>query len=164
MDWYPWFPLAFRRDTYSLSLAEEGAYRRLIDEYMLNRKGLPDDDTALARILGVALADWLLVAVPVRAFFRPRDGMLIHKRCDAELRAQDTRMARLSARGKNAAFQRWNKNNAQHARRMHAHATLHNNRSSSIEPPEKVEAPKVADQTKKKWQASPELERLVLAK
>ena len=53
MKWFPWYPLEHRRDTYKLSLTEDGAYRRLLDEYMVNRQPLPDDDAALARILVV---------------------------------------------------------------------------------------------------------------
>lgn len=133
MDWYPWFPLAFRRKTYRLSLAEDGAYRRLIDEYMLNRTAIPDDDTALARILGVGLSDWLAVAPEVRPFFRPQNGLLTHRRCDQEIRAQNMRIERFSARGKKAAFAKYNKNNAQHTKRMLVPPTLHNNSNSSLE-------------------------------
>src|SRR5215469_8498231 len=68
MKWFPWYPLEHRRDTYKLSLTEDGAYRRLIDEYMVNREPLPDDDAALARILGVSSEDWLAVANSIDLF------------------------------------------------------------------------------------------------
>lgn len=104
LEWYPFFIRDYRRDTLHLSLAQDGAYRRLIDEYMVMRTPLPDNDVSLARILGVALADWIEVAVAVRTFFRARDGQLFHKRCDRELRAQDLRKIRNSEKGKKAAF------------------------------------------------------------
>lgn len=104
LEWYPFFIRDYRRDTLHLSLAQDGAYRRLIDEYMVLREPLPDNDVSLARILGVALADWIEVAVAVRTFFRARDGQLFHKRCDQELRAQDLRKIRNSEKGKKAAF------------------------------------------------------------
>ena len=66
MKWFPWHPVEHKRDTYKLLLSEDGAYRRLIDEYMVNREPLPDDDGALARILGVGLDDWLAISTKVR--------------------------------------------------------------------------------------------------
>jgi len=78
LDWYPWYVLDFRRDTLRLSLAQEGAYRRLIDEYMLTRGPLPDDDVSLARILGTGLPDWLNVAQAVRPYFKSKGGQLFH--------------------------------------------------------------------------------------
>jgi uncharacterized protein YdaU (DUF1376 family) len=125
LDWFPWYPADFKRDTYGLSLAEEGAYRRLIDEYMVIRGPLPDDDGALARIIGVSADTWMPIALRVRGYFRGNgQGQLTHKRCDQELRAQDVRFDRHSARGQKAALKRWSKNNAQHARRMLAPNTL----------------------------------------
>lgn len=126
MKWFPWHPLEHRRDTYKLSLAEDGAYRRLIDEYMVNRESLPDDDAALARILGVGLKDWLAVSINVRPFFKSQNGRLVHKRCDCELRLQDQRAERYSERGKKAAFAKYSRPNDLNARRMLVPATRHN--------------------------------------
>ena len=126
MKWFPWHPLEHRRDTYKLSLAEDGAYRRLIDEYMVNREPLPDDDAALARILGVSQEDWLAVANSIRPFFKSQDGRLVHKRCASELRAQDQRSERYSERGKKAAFAKYSKPNDLNARRMLVPTTRHN--------------------------------------
>jgi uncharacterized protein YdaU (DUF1376 family) len=134
MDWYPWFPHEFRRDTYHLSPAEDGAYRRLIDEYMVTRLPLPNDDAALARIVGIPKAEWEDLAPRVRPFFRARNDRLYHKRCEQELRAQDARHNRNSERAKKAAFARYSKNNGLTANRMLAPATLHNkDRTSSLE-------------------------------
>jgi uncharacterized protein YdaU (DUF1376 family) len=130
MDWYPWFIKDFRRDTLHLSLAEEGAYRRLIDQYMEQREALIDDDAALARLLGVGLEEWRAVAGKVRPFFRIKDGKLSHKRCDCELRAQDQRISRNSKRGQKAAFARWSKPKGLHAQALLTHATL--NKDTSI--------------------------------
>lgn len=125
MDWFPWYPADYKRDTYRLTLAEDGAYRRLIDEYMVNRGPLPDDDAALARIIGVTSETWLAIAPAVRTFFHSNpQGELTHKRCDQELRRQAVVFERNSARGQKAAYKRWSKNNAQHARRMLAVNTL----------------------------------------
>jgi len=126
MKWFPWYPLEHRRDTYKLSLTEDGAYRRLIDEYMVNREPLPDDDAALARILGVSSEDWLAVANSIRPFFKSQNGRLVHKRCECELRAQDHRAERYSERGKKAAFAKYSRPNDLNARRMLVPATRHN--------------------------------------
>jgi uncharacterized protein YdaU (DUF1376 family) len=161
MDWYPWYPTDFRRDTYSLSLAEDGAYRRLIDEYMLNRGDLPDDNQALARIIGVGLDEWLAVAPRVRTFFRFKEGRLIHKRCEIEIAAQNRRMERFSARGQKAALKRWSRNNGLHARRMLVSNTVHNKDiDSSINSESEIGVAAqqgVADRGRGNGGASPEL-------
>jgi uncharacterized protein YdaU (DUF1376 family) len=127
MDWYPWYPADFERDTLHLSLAEEGAYRRLIDKYMTVVRGpLPDDDVALARMIGVSVEVWQTVAVKVRSFFRAKEGVLRHKRCEQELDAQKTRLKRFSERGKKAAFAKYSNPKYMGPRRMLVPPTIHN--------------------------------------
>jgi uncharacterized protein YdaU (DUF1376 family) len=106
-DWYPWYARDFRKDTLHLTLAQDGAYRRLIDEYMLSAAPLPDDDVALARILGVQKKQWLAVSTVVRAFFEASHGRLVHKRCEQELHAQALHLQSKRTRAKNAANARW---------------------------------------------------------
>ena len=144
MKWYPWYPVEFRRDTLRLSLAEEGAYRRLLDEYMITRGSLPDDDMAIARIVGVGMPEWQTVAPAVRSFFKSQNGKLIHKRCEEEIRVQDLRMEQFSERGKKAAFARYSKINHINARRMLVPATEHNitKNSSNNSDSEIAERPK----------------------
>jgi uncharacterized protein YdaU (DUF1376 family) len=109
LHWYPWHIDDYAHDTRHLTLAEHGAYRLLIDCYMLQREPVPDNDRALARIVGVGLDEWLTVATNVRAFFRVRDGLLIHKRCEQELRAQELKVRKRSERAKKGAFGRYSK-------------------------------------------------------
>jgi uncharacterized protein YdaU (DUF1376 family) len=123
MRWFPWHPVEHKRATYKLSLSEDGAYRRLIDEYMINREPLPDDDPALARILGVGLDEWLAISPNVRVFFKAQKGRLVHKRCESELQVQDLRMKRFSDRGKKAAAARYNKDKELDASCMYVPAT-----------------------------------------
>lgn len=106
-DWYPWHVQKYRRDTRHLSLAECGAYRRLIDEYMMTGEELPDNDAALARILGVGKDEWLAVAPVVRAFFHPQNGKLVHKRCHQTLMQQASLQHAYSMRAKSGAEARW---------------------------------------------------------
>ena len=136
-DWYAFNPNEFRRDTYHLGAAADGIYRRLIDEYMVTRKPLPDHDLALAGIARVTAQEWGEHREVVRAFFKSRDGKLFHKRCDRELHAQSMLAAKRSRQAKEAATVRWAKgktnqrdgcseHNSSNADAMLKDATLHN--------------------------------------
>lgn len=116
-DWYPWYAEHYRRDTRHLSLAECGAYRRLIDEYMETGEALPDNDAALARLLGVARDEWLCVSPAVRPFFHSEQGKLTHKRCEEELHARAMRTHATSMKNTAAANTRW----AKHRERKDIH-------------------------------------------
>lgn len=107
MEWYPKDVTAYRLDTRHLTTLEHGAYNLLIDEYMLTRQPLPDDDRALASIAKMPLVEWSQIAPTIRAFFRARAGLLTLKRCDAILNAQDNSSKRLSQNAKKAAEKRW---------------------------------------------------------
>lgn len=140
-DWYPWHIQKYRRATPHLSLAEDGAYRRLIDEYMMTRAPLPDNDAALARIVGVSKEEWAVVAVAVRPFFEASQGKLINNTCEEELNAQACQAHATSTKNRAAANSRWAKVkelqdiNARayqlHTPRMPNDATLHNTTSLS---------------------------------
>lgn len=137
-DWYPFDRVAYKRKTLHLSLAEDGAYRRLIDEYMAAEGALPDNDAALARIIGVSLDEWLAVAPKLRPFFESSNGKLVHSRCEEELRAQSMRAARRSQQARDAANARHKRDkeikelvatsmpraNGQHAQAVPGDATL----------------------------------------
>lgn len=107
LDWYPFYTADFRRDTLHLTLAEEGAYRRLIDEYMVSKGPLPDDDRVLARIIGVSFEEWTAVAKSVRTFFHTTNGKLQHKRCEKELHAQAKRVQEKKEHAQKAARAKW---------------------------------------------------------
>lgn len=87
MDWFKFYPADYRDDTWDLDLAAHGAYMLLIQHYMMHEKPLPDNDKALASIVGVGLDEWSAVASQVRNMFVTRDGKLRHKRCELELNA-----------------------------------------------------------------------------
>lgn len=162
MDWYPWNPTRFKRKTYRLSLAEDGAYRRLIDEYMITGAPLPDDDRALARILGVSLEEWSVVAPNVRQFFRPREGVLRQKTCDEELATQCARKERFSARGKKAAFAKYSNPNYIRPSRMLVPATVQYIAKSS--PSEYASEGSSEEEKKEAGDASPALLRTMQQK
>jgi uncharacterized protein YdaU (DUF1376 family) len=112
MDWYPWYFQIYESDTMHLNPYQDGCYRRLIDHYMKTRCALPDNDAALARIVGDSEANWVAIASPlIRPFFKAKDGLLYLHRCEIVLAQQDERRKSLSESGKNGAKKRWNKVN-----------------------------------------------------
>lgn len=100
--YYEWFPTIFKADTQHLSLAEDGAYRRLLDEYMLTRTPLPCDDRALARIAGVGWQEWGDVKDAVMRFFKPSTnpaGFYHHSFCDDTIAKHNARITTARANG-----------------------------------------------------------------
>jgi uncharacterized protein YdaU (DUF1376 family) len=91
MDWYPHYIDDYSADTLGLSLAEDGAYRRLLDWYYKNERPIPGDEKSLAAISRVTLEEWREVS-RVTQFFVTRDTKvgheLVHKRCNAVILAQ----------------------------------------------------------------------------
>lgn len=112
MDYYRFRPVLFREKTLHLDPYQDGCYRRLIDEYMVTRKPLPDNDNALARICGTSMLDpcFKHALSILRAFFRKKDGLLFHDYCDAELDWQDKTGKFRTEKAEKAAKARWNKN------------------------------------------------------
>jgi len=115
MEWYPWYPQLYQQKTLSLTLAEDAAYRRLLDAYMTSRQPLPDDDIALARLIGIGINEWREIAPSVREYFKAKSGKLWNQRCDTELLRQDRRTKKHSEISKKGAEARWNKNKDLHA-------------------------------------------------
>ena len=115
MEWYPWYPQLYQQKTLSLTLAEDAAYRRLLDAYMTSRQPLPDDDSALARLIGIGVDEWRAIAPKVREYFKAKSGKLWNQRCDTELLRQDRRTKKHSEISKKGAAARWNKNKDLHA-------------------------------------------------
>lgn len=96
--YYSWYPSIYERETQSLSLAEDGAYRRLIDHYMTTRSPLPaGNDRAMARILGVGVDEWLAVKPSIETYFKPTDnpvGFWSHGFCEEQIEKQSVRINR----------------------------------------------------------------------
>lgn len=106
-DWYPFDPIKFRRATYHLCPVAECIYRRLIDEYMITRRPLPDSDLSLAGIARVSPEVFNAHSATLRAFFTAKNGRLNQSTCDDELDAQSMLAARRSKKAKEAATVRW---------------------------------------------------------
>jgi len=131
-DWYPFFVVDYRRDTYDLSLEEDAAYRRLIDEYMMTRKALPSDDAALSRIVGIPKTEWIRLAPKVRRYFKAKNDKLWHKRCELELRAQNARHNRQREKSKKGGLAKALKYKRLAASGMPNPATLHYKESKNL--------------------------------
>lgn len=101
MDWFPWYFTLYEEATMHLDPYQDGCYRRLIDHYMKTRTPLPDNDQALARIVGDSFENWTQKAAPVvRQFFPSKGGKLFNNRCEIELERQDNLTKKLSESGK----------------------------------------------------------------
>lgn len=55
---YRFFPRRYFYHALNLTLFQDGCYRRLIDEYMTNRRALPFGEDKLARICRVSFKEW----------------------------------------------------------------------------------------------------------
>lgn len=108
MDWYPWYPALYRKATMHLTIAQDGAYRRLIDEYMTNGFPLPSNGAAIARIIGISLEEWESIAPAILSFFQQKGDLLHNERCDIELERQARLSRKRSEVAKKAAQKRNN--------------------------------------------------------
>lgn len=97
--YYSWFPTIYQQDTQHLSLHEDGAYRRLIDHYMLTRAPLPADDRALARIVGVGLTEWESLKPIVMSYFKPTGFSYEHTFCETVLQNDRFRIEKSRSNG-----------------------------------------------------------------
>src|SRR6185436_4283693 len=136
-DWYPWYPELYEADTLHLTAEQDGIYRRLIDWYMVKRRPLPNNPQALASIARISLDQWHSNATVISVFFKVRGDVLHHKRCNAELDAQDRRVASRSEIARKGAEARWNKINDLDATSMPSasvqHASVHATRQDKTD-------------------------------
>ena len=95
----------YRKDTAHLTLLEHGVYRQLLDQYYLNEKPLPLDQDKLMRLLCARSEGEIRAVLSVLGdFFEKVELGYIHKRCDAEIAAFQSKQVKAVA----AANKRWN--------------------------------------------------------
>jgi uncharacterized protein YdaU (DUF1376 family) len=92
MNFYKHYLGDFQRDTSHLGLTERGAYLALLHHYYATEQALPSEYAALCRIAGAfTKPERDAVKSVSSAFFERRDGLLWHKRVEAELEKQEGR-------------------------------------------------------------------------
>ena len=107
---FQFYPKDWIADTTTLSLAAQGAYIRLLSFAWVGIPGcdvgeLPNDDEKIARMLSVAIDEWLAIARDVRSLFVVDGDRMYHKRLRAERKKQKNR----SEQAKKAAKTRYAK-------------------------------------------------------
>lgn len=108
LPWMPWFPSDFLSSSkvQRMTLAEQGAYRRLLD-YQWMDGNIPESIDEIARLLGVGLDDASRLWGRVGVCFAPCPGGLRNERL-ATLRDESAiRHQQLSESGKEGASRRW---------------------------------------------------------
>ena len=91
----------YSRDTGALTLAQDGAYRRLMDHYYATEHALPADDESLFRISGAMdkKEREAVLMVASRFFTLEKDGLLHKARIDKEIEIAREKIANLKANG-----------------------------------------------------------------
>lgn len=108
MNYYPFHIGDYASHTRGLSLLEDLAYRRLMDEYYLAERPLNGCSTDVARLIG--MADYEReVAYVLSRYFTETDGDWVHERIENELAAFKNKQEKASAAGKASAESRKNK-------------------------------------------------------
>ena len=104
--WMPIWIGDYLADTQWLTTEQHGAYLLLIFTYW--RQGpLPDDDVALAQIVGLPESRWKKHRPTIARFFRVDAGQWHHKRIDREIDQAREHKAKMVERAKKAAEARW---------------------------------------------------------
>lgn len=84
-SYYSWFPGDYMRDTSDLSMAEDGAYRRLLDHYY-SEQHLPADKSRLHRVCRASSSEEIAaVDFVVDRYFTVEGDRLVNPRAEREL-------------------------------------------------------------------------------
>jgi len=142
MAQYPTMPLftdAYIADTRDLSCEEHGAYLQLLIFMWRSPDGwLPDDDTKLARMVGLTPAKWRRVKAGINRFFITENEQISQKKLQKTLKNLTEKLAKNKQNGKLGGEAKSLKNNITHL--ANATKTLEQNgwRNSSEPPSEKL--------------------------
>jgi len=101
LNYYRHYIGDYGRDTAHLSLAEDGAYRRLLDHYYATEKPLPGTPEACYRICAAQTpAERAAVDSVLSQFFELDDGVYHNQRADREIPPAQNRIATAKANGR----------------------------------------------------------------
>jgi len=109
--WMPLYVADYLADTAHLTTEQHGAYLLLIMTYWRHGE-LPDDDGQLAAIVKFSPHKWKKNSQIIRKFFHEKDGVLRHKRIDAERSKAAENRERKTEIARKAADARWQKDDA----------------------------------------------------
>lgn len=110
MQYYPFFPGDYHRDTMDLSLLEHGAYRIMLDFYYSDGQ-LPADSQRLYRICKAITKDEMAaVDFIVDRFFVKNGGTLLNKKADKVIKEMTDKYLSGRKKGLKGASARWGKN------------------------------------------------------
>lgn len=98
MIYYKHYIGDFKRHTGHLSVAQDGAYRRLMDHYYSTEAALPSDKASLYRICGaMEKSERAAVDSVCAEFFEVRGGKLFHIRIEEEIAIAQEKIVKLKA-------------------------------------------------------------------
>lgn len=97
MNYYPFHPGDYLRDTAHLQPMEDLAYRRLLDLYYQSEAPIPRETQQVSRRLRLG-SD--VVEMVLNEYFIDTENGYIHKRCDAEIANYHARQERSRCNGK----------------------------------------------------------------
>lgn len=156
MNYYPFHIGDYASHTRGLSLLEDLAYRRLMDEYYLAERPLNGCSTDVARLIG--MADYEReVAYVLSRYFTETGGDWVHERIENELTAFKNKQEKASAAGKASAESRKNKGKRTDVQRTFNERSTDVQRSSTNqEPITNISTTDVVDKRKSATPAKPD--------
>jgi uncharacterized protein YdaU (DUF1376 family) len=83
--WFPFYVGDYRAETQGFSHEERGVYVDLLCAYCHKQAPLPDDDKALAKLVGLSLAKWKKARKAIAPIFTISQGVWRLPRLDAQI-------------------------------------------------------------------------------
>lgn len=149
MNYYPFHIGDYASHTRGLSLIEDLAYRRLLDEYYLHERPLNDCSTTVARQIGMIdhaqAVDYILTT-----FFEHTDHGYINRRADEEIKRFHSKQEAASKAGKASAERRLNERPTV-VERPSTNQNQNQNHTSSSTKKSKTATAKPVDVTDEVW-------------
>lgn len=145
MNYYPFHIGDYASHTRGLSLLEDLAYRRLMDEYYLSEQPLNGRSTDVARLIGMA-EHGDVVSYVLGRYFENNGDTWTHDRIEKELETFKRKQESASAAGKASAESRRNKGKAttvEHS--LNTRSTVVEHSSTNQEPITNISTTNVVD-------------------
>lgn len=149
MNYYPFHIGDYASHTRGLSLLEDLAYRRLMDEYYLSEQPLNGRSTDVARLIGMA-EHGDVVSYVLGRYFENHGDTWTHERIEKELETFKRKQESASAAGKASAESRRNKGKATTVEQsFNTRSTVVEHPSTNQEPITNISTTNVVDKRKR---------------